>query len=305
VTVQLRITNQMMSQTLLADINRANAEVARTSQQVSSGNQMSEASDDPLAASQALRLRSTLAQTNATTDSVNTAQGWSTASETALSSIDDMVQRAHELIVSAGNGTLQTSDRQQIAGEMSQLLDQMKLTANAKYGDAYVFSGQKSDTAPYTAGSSDTYAGDNGAVTRSLGPGQSVQVNVTGSAIFGGTTGDGKLFDTMRQAIAHLTGGTAADVTALQTTDLAAINTNLDTVVGARATVGAVTDRATLAASRLQDVNLNLTSQLSGIQDTDMASAITKLTTQKTAYQAALSAGANIIQKSLMDFLAT
>jgi flagellar hook-associated protein 3 FlgL len=303
VTVQLRITNSMVSANLMEDIRRANQQIARTSDQITSGNQMQSAADDPTGAHTALRLRSTLAATSAARDGAAAAQGWATQAESALQSVGDMVQTAHELIVQAGNGTLQPADRANIASQMSQLLDQMKSAANTKYGDQYVFSGQQSDTAPYTAGASDTYNGDSGAVVRTIGPGQSVQVNQSGDQIFGGTTGDGKLFDTMRQTIAHLNGGTAADATALQTTDLAAITANLDQVVSARSTAGAVIQRATLADSRLQDVSVNVTKQLTGVEDTDMASAITSLTTQKTAYQAALSAGANIIQKSLMDFL--
>jgi len=303
VTVPLRITNSMMSSRLMTDIQRSNQAIAKTSDQITSGHQMQSAADDPSGAHTALRLRSALADTEASRAGAAAAQGWATQSESALQSVGDMVQTAHELIVQAANGTLQSSDRAAIGAQMTQLLSQMKAAANTKFGDQYVFSGQASTTAPYATGSVDTYNGDSGVVTRTIGPGQSVQVNMPGNQIFGGTTGDGKLFDTMRQTIAHLTSGNPADVTALQTTDLAAINANLDQVVSARSTMGAVVQRATLADDRLQDVNVNLAKQLTGVQDTDMASAITSLTTQKTAYQAALSAGANIIQKSLMDFL--
>lgn len=293
----------MMSSQLLTDVRNANREIAKTSSQVTSGAKMQSAADDPTGAYKALRLRTTLADTNASRDGVAAAQGWATQSESALSSITDLAQTAHELIVQAGNGTLQASDRQAIASQMNQLLEQMKASANTKFGDQYVFSGQASNTKPYTAGASDAYAGDNNAVVRTIGPGQSVQINQAGGNVFGGTPGDGKLFDTMRQTIAHLNSNTAADIQALQTTDLASINSNLDQVITARTSAGAVLQRANLADDRLQDISLNVTKQLSGVEDTDMPSAITALSTQKTAYQAALTAGANIIQKSLMDFL--
>lgn len=298
-----RITHNMMSQHLLTDLRRSNADVARTTQQISSQQRISSASDDPTGTHRALRLRAELAENGANQDGADAASGWTTASDSALSSTNDIVHRMRELVVQAGNDTLAPADRKQIASEMGQLLEQVKANANAKFGDQYVFAGQASTTAPYTAGASDAYAGDTGTVQRTIGPGQTVAVNVPGSSIFGGTAGDGKLLDTMRTAITALNAGTPAAANTLRTTVLASIDTNLDQILTARSTIGGVANRANLASDRLADVKLTLTSQLSKIEDTDMADAITSLSSQQTAYKAALQAGSNIIQPSLMDFL--
>ena len=299
----VRITHGMMTDRLLTDIRRSNADIARTSNQISSQKRIETAADDSVGAHRALRLRSDLSETAANLAGANAAAGWGTTSDTALASVTEIVHRTRELVAQAGSDSLLPLDRQNIAKELSQLVEQAKNVANAKFGDQYVFSGQASDTPPYAPGPSDAYAGDGGAVIRTIGPGQSVQVNVAGDAIFGGAPGDGKLLDTMRNAIAFLSGGTPADANNLRTTSLAALKVNLDQVVTARSTIGATQNRVELAASRLEDVQLTLTGQRSEIEDTDLAEAITHLSSQKTAYQAALSAGANVIQPSLMDFL--
>jgi flagellar hook-associated protein 3 FlgL len=47
----------------------------------------------------------------------------------------------------------------------------------------------------------------------------------------------------------------------------------------------------------------NLTQQLSDVEDIDLPQTITDMQLQQTAYQAALAAGAKVVQSSLIDFL--
>lgn len=302
-SIPIRITHNMMSDRLLTDVRKQNAEIARTSSQVTSQKRIQTASDDATGTGKALRLRAQLEETNASLTSAGSASDWTTSSMSALDSVSDIVHKTRELIIQAGNDTLKASDRAQIGQQLSQLLEQVKTIGNTKVGDAYIFAGQDSKNPPYTAGASDAYTGDNLAVVRSIGPGQAVQVNAAGGDVFGSGGGDGKLLDTMRSAIAFLNGGTAADANSLRTTTLAAINTNLDQVLTANATIGATQSRVTLAVDRLEDTKLAVTSQLSNVEDADYAESLIQLSSQKTAYQAALSAGAKVIQTSLMDFL--
>ena len=52
-----------------------------------------------------------------------------------------------------------------------------------------------------------------------------------------------------------------------------------------------------------QAMTLDASAVLSDVEDADMAQTITQYTTQQAAYSAALKAGANIVQMSLLDFL--
>lgn len=302
-SVPSRITHNMMSQHLLTDVRRSNAEIARSQNEVSSGKRIQSAADDPTGAHRALRLRSALEQNDAIQAGIDAATGWTSTTESALKSVTDVIHRARELMIQASNDTYNAEDRKQVAGELGQLLEQIKSDANAKFGDQYVFSGTDATVKPYTQGGADTYLGNGDAVNRSIGPGVNVRVNVTGGDLFGGTPGDGKLIDTMRSAIAALNGGTAADINNLRGPILGNLVTNLDTVVTARSTIGAVQNRATLADSRLEDAKVAVTSQLVATEDVDMAEALIRLSSQQTAYQAALTSGAKVIQPSLMDFL--
>ncbi len=298
-----RITHNMMSTSMLADIQRTSSQMAKTSAEISSGRRISSPSDDPVGATRSLVLKSSLSANDGYKAAAEAARGWTQTTEGALNSIVDIVQGTRELIVQANNDTLQPSDRAKLAAKLGEMLEQVKATGNARYGDQYVLSGQRSDIPPYAQGASDTYAGDTGAVIRTIGPNQPVQINVTGDTVLGGTPGDGKLLDTMRTAIANLTGGTPADLTNLRGPLLQQLTGNLDQILTARAQVASAAVRSELASDRIDEIKVTTTDQLSQVIDTDYADAITRYSSQKTIYQAALQAGAQVIQPSLMDFL--
>jgi flagellar hook-associated protein 3 FlgL len=299
-----RITHSMVSNQVLTDIQDVAGKLAKTQKKLANGKEITKPSDDPYATSRALSLSNSLETIKQYERNVNEASSWTSATNTALMSINDVAQRARSLLVQAGNDTYDTSARTAIADEIDQLVDTMKGDANAQVAGTYVLSGTKSDTAPYTVNGPDAYKGNSGAVYRQIGPGVAVQINTVGSAVLGsGVSGDGGLVGVLRDISLHLRGGTVADGNALRTTDIQHLDSSMDTLTQAIAVVGATTNRLTSAASRLSDIEQSTTSLLSDTQDADMAQTMIDFSTQQSIYQSALAAGAKIVQSSLLDFL--
>jgi flagellar hook-associated protein 3 FlgL len=300
-----RITNQIISRSVLSDLNEVSARLSKTQQRMSSGKQITRASDDPYGASRALTLRSDVAATQQYQRNVGEAVAWQDVTDAALAKITDAVQRAHELAIQGASDAAGPAARNAAAAEIDQLIESVKQEANASYGGRYVFSGTATDVRPYAVGGPDTYVGDTGTVAREIGPGVSVQVNVLGSDVLGNgqAAADGKLLNVLRDISDHLKGGTAADANTLRNTDLKGLDANLDAIGKARATVGATTNRLESADSRLQQVEESTTKLLSDVEDADMAKTYVDYSMQQSVYQSALRAGANIVQQSLLDFL--
>ena len=299
----MRITEGIIAGRNLADLQRANAAVAKASQQVSTGNRLSRPSDDPQAVQKALNLRGDLAATAQYMDTANASQGWAQATDDALSDINDVLQRAREAVVQGGNGTMSQKDRNDIATQIDQLIGQAKASGNATFDGQYIFAGQKTDTAPYDPDGADTFNGDTGSIIRTIGPGVSVQLNGSLGSVLGNGS-DGKALQVLRDIAAHLRGGTAADTNALRTTDLAAIDASMADVSTARAEAGALSNRLTTAANRLTDLQASTEKVRSGVEYVDLAEAISQLSSQQAVYQAALQAtGSSLSQRTLMDFL--
>ena len=224
--------------------------------------------------------------------------GWQDATESALDEITAIVHRVRTLATMAASDTADPASRDAAAIEVKQLTESLKEQANATYGGQYIFGGTHTTAPPYAAGADDLYRGNDGTVARELGPGVSITLNLTGSSVIG-SAGSG-LIATLRTIQGQLE---ANDGAGLRASALANLDTGLDALLAARALDGAGTDRVEAALSRLGQYAETTTRQLSDTEDADFAQTMIDLNSQQAAYQAALRAGANIVQSSLMDFL--
>jgi flagellar hook-associated protein 3 FlgL len=313
----MRITNNMVSQRVVADLQARYAQMANTQLQISTGRRVNQPSDDPTAAAQERLRQSELSGIKTSQTSVSGSQSWLGQTETSLGEVQKVLARANELAVQGANGSLNQTDRNAIAGEIDQLIMSAKESLNAKVGGDYVFSGTKSDTAPYSTATGDAYQGDTGAVLRDAGAGVTLQNNPSFIALGGGAetltarsilgdgsgAGDGRVLDALTQLAAHLRGGTPADLQAVANTDLQAITANQTVLSTAISAVGAMDNRATAAATRLADLEDGALQSIDDLTGVDMARALTDYSTQSAAYQASLKVGAQIIQPSLLQFL--
>jgi flagellar hook-associated protein 3 FlgL len=211
--------------------------------------------------------------------------------------------------VQAGSDSTDQTSRDSIAAELGQLIESIKQNASATYRGSYLFSGGETGLRPYQPGADDSYHGDQGGldpavpgIVREIGPGVTLTINTVGEQVLGGgqAAGDDKLLHVLRDAVDHLRAGDGAP---LRGTDLTRLDASLDSLLEVRAANGARTNRLEAAMTRLGEVEESAVRQLSSVEDADIAETLIHLNSQTAAYQAALRAGASIIQSSLMDFL--
>jgi flagellar hook-associated protein 3 FlgL len=287
----------MTSRTVLSNLEAAYNQMSETQTQLSSGVMLSKPSDNPYAVSQALSYTSELAANTQYQSNVSDATAWMSATDTSLSSMNNDLQTARDLVVQGSNGALSQTDMNAIADQLDQLAESVKSEANTQYAGSYIFSGTATGTAPFTVGGADTYNGNTSAISREIGQNVSMQVNVTGDTVVT------PILAAIRQAAVDLrAGGTPGN---LGTSDLNAIDAAAATLTETQATVGASENRLSSASSRLQQLQQAQTQQLSNVQDTDVAQAMINFSQESSVYQAALRAGASLIQPSLMTFLST
>jgi flagellar hook-associated protein 3 FlgL len=299
-----RITTQMTTASVLSSINNVQNQLATTQQQLSTGLRINQPSDDPYGASLAIQLKNDMQGLSNYSNAVNDGTAWTSAADTSLSNVMSMLQRAQELTVQASNGDESATDLSSTADEIDQLADAIKQEANTQYNGQYIFSGTTTTTQPYSSSTGDVYQGNTAAVTRQIGPGSSLQVNADISSVLGSgsSANDGKLLDTLRSISSDLRSGSAgvADLSSNQLTNL---QNSLNSMEQVQSNVGAAQNRLTLAGDRIQGLQNSDTAALSNDEDVNMAQAVTTFSSEQAAFTAALKAGANIVQSSLMDFL--
>jgi flagellar hook-associated protein 3 FlgL len=165
-------------------------------QRVTTGKAVTRPQDDPFAAAQAILFRQRIDLNGQLQTNLNSAKGWLDATDSALNSMDTVLQRARQLATQLSNDTYTASDRANAAKEIHQLLLSAVDISNSKFGGQYLFSGTKTTTQPFihdgTAQSPNVsgggqppvnYTGDTGAVTRQTDQAAQLQVNITGDQL--------------------------------------------------------------------------------------------------------------------------
>ncbi|OMF35836.1 flagellar biosynthesis protein FlgL [Paenibacillus sp. FSL H8-0548] len=318
--MSFRVTQSMMNTQLLGNLNKNLNRLNTLQEQLSTGRKINKASDDPVGVTYALRYRSEIATNDQYRANADSALSQLEYMDTTVGQATDIMQRFRELVVKGANGTLEETSLNAIKTEVSQLYNQMIEIGNSQFNGKQMFNGELTDTKPYSTltleesidplavpPQTKAYSNvtDTGKIQYELSPGMTMTTNVTGTEVFGDpivtepdTTSD-NAFHLLRNAFEMLESG---DQTGLSNM-LGQIDSRLNSMLTKRAEVGARTNRVELVQSRLADVSLNLQELQSKIEDADLAEVITNITTEENVYQASLSAGAKIIQPSLLDFL--
>ena len=287
----MRITNAMLTSRALSDLQGNYAAMAKAQEQVSSAKRLNRPSDGPADVQAAIKLNESVAALGQHIRNIDAADRNTSTAEPALASAGDAIQRLKELGLQAANGTLSATDRAAILKEVISLSDELVALANTKVGEDYVFSGQKTATAPY-AGSAAVYAGDHGSIIARVAPGVTLAVNVTADAAFGPALA----------AATQLASDLALGNPPLPAT-LTALDAGLSGLLNARTQIGAVANRLENTRTFVQASQDAATKMLSDVQDADMAAVISEAASRQTIYQAAISVNAKILQKSLIDEL--
>jgi len=295
-----RITTLMTSNQILSEINSSESALSNTEEELSSGLTINQPSDNPYGAALAVQLNGQLSQLNDYNNNITDGQAWTSTATSALNSIQQQVQLAQELVTKAGNGDMSASDLSDIGEEINQIVSSIQSTANAQYDGQYVFSGTSTSTAPYD--SSGNYQGSTSMVTRQIGPNANVTVSVNLSDALGTSSTTG-LLSTLSNIATQLT--TDSGTSALNTTDLTDLQTGLNSLSSLQTQLGATTSQMTMASSTLSDMQTSVTSDLSNDTEANMATTETTYSNEEAAFEAALKAGASIVQSSLMDFLSS
>jgi len=291
----MRVTESMIYNSTNTSLANDRASLQAITEKVSSNKQLNRPSDNPADVRSAVGLNDTLAQINQYLRNIDSASSKVSAMDTALSSAGDLIQRANELAIEGANGTLDSGQRQSIGAEVSQLIEAMAQDAGAKVGDDYVFSGFRVDKPPYQvtgAGQVGAYQGDHGVVVARVGQSSTMQINLSGDAVFQ------PALDALKQLQTDLNSGQP-----VQQTTIGQISSALQTMVQARAMVGARENRLDDAKTSQQALVTTNQALLSQLVDTDMPSAITELTQRQTTYQASLAVTAKVMQTTLIDYL--
>lgn len=141
----MRITNTMMTNSLLLRINKNMNNVNTYYTQMSSGKKIQMPSEDPIVASRALRLRNIVSSTEQYYSNSDQAVSWMETTESAFNNVTSILTTLSELSVQAASDQYKEDDRKKIMNQFNSLVGQLETELNSTYMGRYVFSGYKTD----------------------------------------------------------------------------------------------------------------------------------------------------------------
>jgi flagellar hook-associated protein 3 FlgL len=162
------------------------AAMSKTQEQLSTGNKIQTAADDPTGMAQVNQLNMQLSASQQYVTNGNLASANLSLETQALSDATNLLQSARDLAVEANNAALTASQRQDIATQLTQQLQQLVGIGNRtdSNGD-FLFSGNASSTQPFSQnGNSVSYAGADQVSHIQISENQRISAGDTGSSVF-------------------------------------------------------------------------------------------------------------------------
>jgi flagellar hook-associated protein 3 FlgL len=294
----MRVTENGMALNYLTNINQAREKIVDLQAQVAAGKRVLKPSDDPVATGSILRLQAALSQNARYANNIEAGRGIADSTAGALDSLSTVLTNLKDVVTRAYNGSA-TETLSVSADNVDQLLSEAVDIANTKFNGKYIFGGTQTLAVPYTLSAdrssvSGNPAGLDGAITYPVGDSVNQQVNITGEEAFQGTG----LFDLIIQIRDTMKSGNPP--TAIQ---VDSIDSALDHILECGGKAGAISQSLDTLSTNLDQQKTQLTEFLSNVQDADIAESLMKLQNDQLMLNAAINTAAQVLPKSLLDFL--
>jgi len=307
--MSMRITETMRFDQFRSSIQTSSVKLSELYSKLATQREISKPSDDPVKTGVILRLSSHLAALEQRTSSISTVGNELESVESTLTSVSDQMIRLRTLATNASNGTLSATDRASIAAEVNEIVESLVQDANTSVNGEYLFSGTKSDTAPFAV----TYDGDGNIVSAtyqgslaerqaSLGLGRSVSLGPTGQSAFVDNGVLGAAIQ-LRDDLLNTGGLSPEALAAALTSDLGAIADAGDALLETIGTVGARVSELDALAEQNETAITRATELLSEARDADTAQIAVDLSKEQMVYEALLSAAESMSSTNLFAYL--
>ncbi len=271
-------------------------------EQLSTGRRVNLPSDDPAAEaamvqenSQSSAVDQYTANSSSLTNVLNTANS-------TISSVVTLLQRAVSLGAEGANSTMNQSDLNSIAAEVSSIQSQLLSLANTSFAGQYLFAGTATASAPYVVNASDPtqidYVGNSQQNKVQIGTGLSVNANLPGSSIF--SQSGSNVFTALQSLVSALQSGDTSSIANAET----GISNSLNAVDTAQVFYGSTVEELNTNDTYLSQEKLTITSYENSLVASDTATAATNATQAQLILNATVAAAAQVDQQAnLLTYL--
>jgi flagellar hook-associated protein 3 FlgL len=306
----MKATQGTTYRSLQAQINQMGLRLENLRNVAASGKKLNRPSDDPAAIRPVLNTRTEIRATERYLSTMGTAMDKMQALDGHLGHVENVLVRVKELSINSINGSLSPRDQETLAQQVGAMKAELLDAANAQVDGKYIFAGFAESTKPFVANPAYDpadpasrpvlFQGDGNATELEIAPGETIQVALTGDAVFQGEGSGGiDLFNVLTKIEEAMRSNDPAGVSA----QLEALEKGADQARSQRGLMGNNAQRVETAMGHLEEVKIDLKQILSRYEDADIIETLTSLTQQETAFEAALNVTAKVSRLSILNFL--
>lgn len=293
----MRVTENMIYQSTLANTETARENIAQAQSEVSTGIRVQHPGDDPVAASLSVEHTVDGARYTAIGQDAQRAADELSTADTALSSVSTATNQALVLATQFGNDTYDAADRANAAVEVDGISQQIITSLNSEYDGRYIFAGTKDNNPPFD--SNGNYLGDDGVRSVEIAPGLYQASSVDANTIIKGGTNGVDLLKTLSDLSTALKNNDGDTIRA----QIGNLNTAISQLASGRTQIGMALDAFQAAVTTSQSAASNETVAVGKLLDADVLDASTKLSSAQYALDATLTAAAKTMSLSLVNML--
>jgi flagellar hook-associated protein 3 FlgL len=297
----MRIASNTVSDSMIRQIQQLMSDQAKLQLQVSTGRRITQPEDDPAAVGRVLNLQSEQREIAQYGSNTSRALTLSQESYSGLQGLKRVSDRAGEL-ATLGTGALSEDSMHTYGNEVDQLLEQALQLGNSRSGGDYIYAGTAVDAPPFVATRdasgkilSIAYNGNSEQASIPLSEATTVAPSTSPAT----NTGMADFLTNLISLRDALASGDIDAVRAVQP----ALSTSENVIIAAMADSGGIQTRIEAAQAQQQDRVMSLESLVSKESSVDLPTTIVKLNQAQTAYQAALSSAAKVMNLSLLDYI--
>ncbi|MCX7978529.1 MAG: flagellar hook-associated protein FlgL [Bdellovibrionaceae bacterium] len=188
----MRVADKMQFSQVHTNIAKNRHEMAGLQTQLATQKRLTNPSDDPLAATRVLGIRTEERTSAQFIKNINNAKAFLEFTDTSLGELTEILVRAKELALGQANDATANEQSRRVVGlEVEQIFNQAIQIGNRKLGDRHIFGGFKTETLPFD--SAGNYRGDDGDLKLQISKDAFIPMNLPGSKVFlgQGLGGDG------------------------------------------------------------------------------------------------------------------
>lgn len=144
----MRVTNSMMVNRMMMNMNRNLNKMDKLYEDYSTGKKIHRPSDDPILVARSLKINTDISENDQFKKNINDASSVLDKTETSLNELNSVLLRVRDLTTQASNGVLTKEDTLNIQAEVKQLKEAITKISNDTYVGRHIYSGYKTDK-PY------------------------------------------------------------------------------------------------------------------------------------------------------------